>query len=682
MMKSKARIILGALAVLVTVVSGAMTRVAGAAPAVSYMAASEVKPGMEGYGLTVFEGLEVSKFPVKIKGVMPGAGVSGGPLILIELTGPEREKYGGVSMGMSGSPIYVGGKLIGALSMTFPMTDHHLGGVTDIASMLKAAEYDAPRAGTVEFDAPFEHDGKVFTRISYETGRDEIAGTLFASAAAAPAMVRGVTARTMPFAKRIFEGTGIEVTDAGGAWAGAKTGRTVIGPGSEIKPGSSVAVLLLTGDMEVSAAGTVTHVDGKQALMFGHPLFRKGDVRYLLADAPVLAVARGTDMSFKAAATGALRGEITQDRGPALVGRLDSFPLLIPFDITVTDGDIGKTEKYSFKVARDEDLLSNLAAMAALQSLDNTIDRLGKGTSRVSFSIGCSTCEKPVERENMFYDGDDIAALSLVEFVTALQLLKDNKYADAEARKLNLNVEIDSKNSYALIEKVEIDGGDEEKPEAEETKTGENAASAAELDAKAEEKEPSAAGEKANKEKEKPPVVKRGQKLGLKVSVRPYRSETVEEKIWLKVPADIAPGRAVISVFSGARELPSAAPEMLLIKIQVEGQERQDEKDPHFLRERKKEKSLDEVLKEFSSRPMNNELVANIESLGFSGPDDEDEEEYEDEDRNRDGRAGKLTGWALDGVASIRVEVEDESPKVSPKRNIRKSRINTLKGEK
>jgi len=87
-------------------------------------------------------------------------------------------------------------------------------------------------------------------------------------------------------------------------------------------------------------------------------------------------------------------------------------------------------------------------------------------------------------------------------------------------------------------------------------------------------------------------------------------------------------------------------------------------------------------LKEFSSRPMNNELVANIESLGFSGPDDEDEEEYEDEDRNRDGRAGKLTGWALDGVASIRVEVEDELPKVSPKRNIRKSRINTLKGEK
>ena len=121
---------------------------------------------------------------------------------------------------------------------------------------------------------------------------------------------------------------------------------------------------------------------------------------------------------------------------------------------------------------------------------------------------------------------------------------------------------------------------------------------------------------------------------------------------------------------------------MLLIKIQVEGQERQDEKDPHFLRERKKEKSLDEVLKEFSSRPMNNELVANIESLGFSGPDEEDEEDYDEEDGRKDGRAGKLTEWALDGVASIRVEVEDELPKTAPKRNIRKSRINTLKGEK
>jgi hypothetical protein len=675
MMKSKARIIVGTLAVFAMVVTGAMARGAGAAQAVSYMAASEVKPGMEGYGLTVFEGLEISRFPVKVKGVMPGAGVSGGPLILIEMTGPEREKYGGVSMGMSGSPIYVVGKLIGALSMTFPMTDHHLGGVTDIASMLKAAEYDAPRAESVEFDAPFEHGGKVYKRISYEPGGDDAEGTLIASAAAAPAMVRGVTARTMPFAKRIFEGTGIEVTDAGGAWAGAKTGQAVIGPGSEIKPGSSVAVLLLTGDMEVSAAGTVTHVDGKRALMFGHPLFRKGDVRYLLADAPVLAVARGTDMSFKAASTGALRGEITQDRGPALVGRLDSFPLLIPFDITVTDGDIGRTEKYSFKVARDEDLLSNLAAMAALQSLDNTIDRLGKGTSRVSFSIGCSACGKPVERENMFYDADDIAALSLVEFVTALQLLKDNKYADAEARKLSLNVDIDSTNSYALIEKVEIVEG--EKPtETEEEEEKQEEASAAE----AKENKQSSKGNKANKEKDGPPVVKSGQKLSLKVTVRPYRSEPVEEKIWLKVPDDIAPGRAVISVFSGARELPSAAPEMLLIKIQVEGQERQDEKDPHFLRERKKEKSLEEVLKEFASRPMNNELVASIESLGFSGPDEEDEEEYDGDDRSKDGRAGKLTGWALDGVASIRVEVEDELPKTSPKRNIRKSRINTLKG--
>ncbi|HOX29266.1 MAG TPA: SpoIVB peptidase S55 domain-containing protein, partial [bacterium] len=269
---------------------------------VNYMPVTEVKAGMTGYGKTVFQGLKVVKFPIKVRGIMQNAGMSGGPMILIELTGPEVDTYGGISLGMSGSPVYIKDRLIGALAVTFPETDHSLGGVTPYESMLKTADYDKPAESRIlKLDEKIKIKGKTYDSIRYSSAQGDASaapGVLTARMALAPVSVQGVSPRAFPILKRLFDSAGIDIVPAALS-PGATPAAANSAPAKNIEPGSSVAVQLVRGDIDISAVGTVTAVDGKRVLMFGHPFFRKGAVNYLLADAYVHAIVRGADMPFK-----------------------------------------------------------------------------------------------------------------------------------------------------------------------------------------------------------------------------------------------------------------------------------------------------------------------------------------------------------------------------------------------
>ena len=726
---------------------------AGARAAQQILPVDKLKPGMTGYGRTVFAGLKVEKFPVVVRGILPGAGLSGESLILIEMTGPELDKYGGVSMGMSGSPIYINNKLIGALALTFERTDHRLGGVTPIESMMKIKMNDTARTGLIPLKSPFIYAGKSYRSIRYGRVQNDApaAGedTLVARFALAPVAIRGISARTYPYIRKFFEDNGVEMRPVDGLSAGSSMPASEIGPGSALVPGSSVSVQLVRGDIDISAAGTLTMINGKDVLMFGHPFFRKGPVKYLLADAYIHAIVKSSDMPYKIASTGVARGEVVQDRGSALLGHLNVFPKLIPLKITVTDLDINKVKSYNFKVVQDPDILINLIVMALLQSIDNTIDRVGNGTSYMSFTLLCESCNGSFKRENMFYDRNDISARSLTELIAALSIVQDNVFKDTPVSGLELAVQIDSTNSFASIESAELAPKDEPAAGAE----SKPAAPSGENDDPADDsgdgtiendsapgievpdggsldnsKDPDASGvgsgfdidlgghdpkpvvEKklkgntsnqapepkaapyANKEKDnKPaPTVRPGEKIGIKVQLRPYRSKLVEETIYLKVPRDISPGNAIISVFSGMKQQETVAPGDFL--MQINGKEkphaREQEQDAADA-EKEKDKSFDELLKKFSKRDLNNELVATISSLNFNLRDEEDPVEKEKENTEKESakRSKKRTQWALEGSASIKVRVSNSAaPAADPtefkKRGIKKSKITSLRDKK
>ncbi|HOO55448.1 MAG TPA: hypothetical protein PLN69_01415 [bacterium] len=642
----------------------------------------ELEEGMAGYGKTVFHGLEPIEFPVIVRGVLEGAGMDGGPLILIELTGEEIEKYGGISLGMSGSPVYFGDRLAGALSITFPMTDHSLGGVTPLASMLKIKDFEKSASASVKLQKPFDFNGKTYRQIEYVNGSpDECpVDSLCARTAMAPVAVTGLSERTMPFLKNLFRAGGLDPAQAQTIGSGIRTASADSTPLKEIVPGSSVAVQLVRGDIDISAVGTVTAVEGKDVYMFGHPFFRKGNVKYLLADAYVHAIVRGDNMPFKATSTGSLRGQVLQDRGSALFGKLDAYPALVPVDLTIRDMDLDRSFDYSFKIVRDEDILINLIATVLLQSIDNSIDRIGFGSSVVKFNIDFKGAREPLSRINMFYDRSDVTGRSLGELASALLLLRDNKFINADLEKLSFDIEIKSDHSFAEIEKAVINRAEPEKEVAEkETEDGsaghEEAAEPEEINVKKMAAVSFGSPGDSPYKKNGFDVVHPGEKLELSVQLRPFRKEPLNEKLFLKVPGDIPTGRAIINIFSGAEAMQPALPPELMIDIQVEGPLSREESGEEIIAEEDKDETFEDLVREFLEIDLNNELVATIDSLGFESGSNGNSSTVADKPACE--KAKKKTDWVLRGSARIEVEVRQKAD--SNKTTIKKSRLDNLR---
>ena len=726
----------------------------------SIMPISDVTIGMKGVARTVFRGTQSKTFPVEIMGVLPGGGPGGGDLVLIQVSGPDIEAVGGIALGMSGSPVYVKGKLIGAVSIAFPESDGKLGGVTAIQDMLDTYDFlDKP--DRVELDTPLHINGKEYSAIDY-TESPAAPGVLKARTALCPVAIRGLSERSYKTLEPLFKENGLQVLPfegmAGVSSAGAND---IIASGKDLRPGDSIAVQLVRGDLDISAVGTLTAVDGNRILAFGHHFFRKGDVDYLMADAPVLAILNSNAVPYKITTTGAVRGSFTQDRGNAMLGAIDIFPTLIPVSITVEDTDVGRRRQFHTRIVKDKDLLPQLIISVLIDAIDKTIDRFGPGSASVDFHIKADGVKTDIQRGNSFYSGYDISAEAIRELMMALQILQENFYQESRILSLEATVKIDTSESMASIveaelfdpvtgeplaksEEKDISSKDENSEESEsdeiddedldfndddfddfdeddlqnnnkdddagEFKSEDQSEELEEIETEEtlddiesddeEETGRKTRERKSRKRRKKLQSVTPGQKLGLKIKIRPFKKEPIEEKLYIKVPHDINKGPAVIRIFSGMKYMYpwyGGFEGMLMGDVFME-----DIMEPeHGLRDSHKDdedkKTLDDIIKKFLERDRNNELVATITSMSAAPRDDDyDDEEYEDDEdyeRDRDeedvtdiegpppDRAKKATTWVLGGGSSIRVRVVDESGTSDLKSGrIEKSKIKALEG--
>jgi hypothetical protein len=698
----------------------------------------QVRAGMKGQGRTVFRGAEPQPFDVEVLGILPGGGPGGGDMVLVRVSGALIQSQGGVALGMSGSPVYIGGKLVGALSSTFAESDHSLGGVTPIRDMMQAYDYmDTP--GKVRIEPPVSVDGVSYSLLDYtntETGPHVLHPVL----ALAPVAIRGISERSYEFLKPFFKESGLDLLPFESMAAARETGARAsggavdIGRGKDLKPGQSVAVQLVRGDIDISAVGTVTAIDGNKVLAFGHPFFRKGDVNYLLADAPVLAIMNGSYLSFKITSTGLLRGCISQDRGSGVIGYLDKYPKLVPLSVIVEDTDIGRKREFHVKIVQDQDLLPNLIVAVLVNAIDNTIDRFGPGTATMDFTLKADGVDTAIERRNMFYSSYDVSASALQELMMAMSLLKENYFQEAGVSGLKVHIRLKASHDTAAIVKAELldpetgeilgaseddskngkdgkDGADGDKGSGiKDNKSGEdNDEYEQDEDFEYEEdddppRKEDAAGDSKERSRAQSPIRRRssrssreltrvhpGQKLALKVTIRPYKKNEIEQEIFIKVPADMAEGTAVVRIFSGVKYMsPLFGMEGTFFDFMMD-----DFSTPeHGLREdrdgRKKD-TLDDIIKKFLERDHNNELVATITSMSAAPPDKKDkyQDEYGDEEDQAwdefdieappPDRAKKATDWVLFGSSTIRVRVTGETGDSSIKNGgIEKSKIKTL----
>lgn len=390
------------------------------------MKLSDIKPGMIGTAYTVFKGYEVEGFPVEVIDVLEDQGLDSS-LILIKAGGARIDELGGIAAGMSGSPVYIDGKLIGAIGYGWSFTDNRYCLVTPIEDMLSLLEREEQ---------------------SVKPANDKLVNLK------SSLIISGLRGRALERLKRNLEPYGFDIIPVSGM--NTTTSENI--NSNEIKPGSAIAVQLVRGDISVASIGTLTYRDGNDILAFGHPFLNKGSANYLLSKAHISTIIPSINFPFKIGSPDKdLLGSITVDAGAGIAGKLEKYPRIIPLRISVEDKTLNKKKIVNVQIVKNEELFTPLATNIALQSLDSILDRIGRGAARVKIKLtGNGLPDLAVEQENMFYSQQDIAALSLVDLYQLLNLITTNPFKEINLFDIKLDVEIDDSNSVALVQEAKV----------------------------------------------------------------------------------------------------------------------------------------------------------------------------------------------------------------------------------
>lgn len=337
----------------------------------------DVRRGQRGTCLTVFEGTEVEEVPFFVKGVMQDYLGPDRDLVMIRLEG-EKAEFTGVVAGMSGSPCSIDGKLVGALGYAFAaFAKEPIAGVTPIQDMLDTASlsddgriwrspsahnegWDALREGRAPEGAPKPVASDGFAKIS------------------TPLALTGMSPELRHHFTPWLEAQGFTVMSGGGGAGGDQQGL-------KFEPGGAIAALLVDGDVRIAATGTVTTLVGDQLTAFGHPFTGAGKVSIPMAPAVILNTMASQQRSFKMSAPGKVQGELTQDRLPAIAGKVGTFAPMIPLKLRFSAA--GKDHVHHIQVARDPAMSPRFVAMGLASLLGNRITAGSRGTLRVQASL-------------------------------------------------------------------------------------------------------------------------------------------------------------------------------------------------------------------------------------------------------------------------------------------------------
>ena len=315
---------------------------------------SQIRPGMTGTAWTVFQGFTPEPMQVEILGILRGVRGPGQDLILARLHG-DKPEYTGVVEGMSGSPVYIDGKLAGSLSYRIgQFTKEPIAGITPIEQMLEVRDipFRDLTVPDVKIDAqtvPSALSSSLEARNS-STDQDPFSSdSMTFQPLDTPLVMSGFLPDAIRFWQQQTAGTSLEPVAAGGSLAGMPSGAAPSGlglsaqsvSGSEpsnhptLVPGSAVSMQLIRGDLEVSATCTVTWVDPKQLLACGHPVLGAGPVSLPMTTADVIATLASPLNSFKIINTGVTIGAFTQDRASAIRGVLGAQARMIPVHVAI-----------------------------------------------------------------------------------------------------------------------------------------------------------------------------------------------------------------------------------------------------------------------------------------------------------------------------------------------------------
>jgi hypothetical protein len=439
--------------------------------ATALMPIEEVKPGMVGTGRTIFEGSEMQDFKVHILGVLKNVQAPQRNLILARLEGGPLAQTG-VIAGMSGSPVYVDGRLVGAVSYSigaFPKEP--IAGITPIGEMIDATADAAPRRTTPaqgRIDLPVTPERLASAiRTAYTSvaafadrpadvqvfGLPAAAGSQMGALLrpiATPLIMSGMNAATSDLVASMFREAGFTAVLSGGFSAAS-------GPAAAaepLRPGDPVGVSLLGGDGEMGATGTVTHVDGSRVYAFGHPFFNFGPTAFPMTRATVYTSLPSLMSSFKIATMGEVIGTVQQDRATAIAGTLGSGPATVPLTVTL-ESSRGPKRTFKYNAAVDQLFTPLLTYVALFNTLGSYERQFGAATVTVK---GKASFDKhaDVAYDDIFTGDGPIPAASAY-VAGPITMLLTNDLEPVTLKGVDLTITTAEESRSATIERVWLD---------------------------------------------------------------------------------------------------------------------------------------------------------------------------------------------------------------------------------
>jgi hypothetical protein len=437
------------------------------------MPVSDVRPGMVGIGRTVFDGVKVEEFKAHIIGVLENVIGPHRNLILARLEGGPLANTG-VIAGMSGSPVYVDGRMIGAVSYALgAFSKEPIAGITPIEEMTDATTPAdiRPVGAKVKVDFPLTRESLTAAfRKAFAWNRpfadrpDDVQASGINGVAGFTGSEIGALLRPIA-TPLVMSGFGPEMTDllgaafrdqgfvpTGGSAAGFHNGEKPFeGP---LKPGDAIGVELISGDLMLGGTGTVTHIDGDRVYAFGHPMYNLGPTEYPMTRAYVYTVLPSLFSSLKLSSTGEVIGTFTQDRATAIAGRLGAGPRLIPLTMTL-ESDRAPKRTFQFGLVNDQ-LFTPLLVNAAIA---NTLFSYERQLGAATFSVRGSAVVKkhePVSFDNLF-TGDQAAVSASMYVAAPIAALIGNDYEKLDLDKIELTINATEQPKTATLERVWLD---------------------------------------------------------------------------------------------------------------------------------------------------------------------------------------------------------------------------------
>ncbi len=422
------------------------------------LAPEQLKTGMTGKGRTVFSGNRIEEFDVEILGILQNeAGIGANRSLILARLNSEQLEQSGVSQGMSGSPVYVDGKLIGAVAYSFPFSKEAIAGITPINEMLNIEKSGAGRSAyspsipvqkTLSLQELYEINKSYFEFDSPLMYRNQALQPL-----KVPLVHRGFSHRSLNRMESVFTRMGFQLSQAGQE----KIQMDEISYSDlALRAGDPVGVQLISGDIEMAATGTVTYVDGSKVLAFGHPLYNLGPVDYAMTKAQVITVVPSLQNSFKMTATGAVVGRFRQDRTSGVLGELGKMPNMIPVNIKLLDTN-QDIQDIRIKIV-DDKILTPFLMNSAVAGIMYTEERaMGDLTVEMVGDIYLENGQS-IHLEDMFSGNFDAAVAEVSGLVTAITyFLANNEFRDLGIHRVDLNFRTVEQVRLSYLEKVWLD---------------------------------------------------------------------------------------------------------------------------------------------------------------------------------------------------------------------------------